>query len=103
MNVFTRTFSKIFKSSNQQELDNLKNLISAINSKEKLIKGLSDTEIKERALNLKRAVKNGKSLEDFIPDSFALVREAAKRTLNERHYDVQLAGGLFSIQERLQK
>ena len=95
MNVFTRTFSKIFKSSNQQELDNLKNLISAINSKEKLIKGLSDTEIKERALNLKRAVKNGKSLEDFIPDSFALVREAAKRTLNERHYDVQLAGGLI--------
>ena len=70
MNVFTRTFSKIFKSSNQQELDNLKNLISAINSKEKLIKGLSDTEIKERALNLKRSVKNGKSLEDFIPDSF---------------------------------
>ena len=95
MNVFTRTFSKIFKSSNQQELDNLKNLISAINSKEKLIKGLSDAEIKERALNLKRAVKNGKSLEDFIPDSFALVREAAKRTLNERHYDVQLAGGLI--------
>ena len=95
MNVFTRTFSKIFKSSNQQELDNLKNLISAINSKEKLIKGLSDTEIKERVLNLKRAVKNGKSLEDFIPDSFALVREAAKRTLNERHYDVQLAGGLI--------
>ena len=65
MNVFTRTFNKIFKSSNQQELDNLKNLISAINSKEKLIKGLSDTEIKERVLNLKRAVKNGKSLEDF--------------------------------------
>ena len=48
MNLFTRTFSKIFKSSNQQELDKLKNLISAINSKENLIKSLSDGEIKEK-------------------------------------------------------
>ena len=95
MNVFTRTFSKIFKSSNQQELDKLKNLILAINNKEKLIKGLSDAEIKEKTLNLKRAVKDGSSLEEIIPDSFALVREAAKRTLGERHYDVQLAGGLI--------
>ncbi len=95
MNVFTRTFSKIFKSSNQQELDKLKNLILAINNKEKLIKGLSDAEIKEKTLNLKRAVKDGSSLKDIIPDSFALVREAAKRTLGERHYDVQLAGGLI--------
>ena len=95
MNVFTRTFSKIFKSSNQQELDKFKNVILAINSKENLIKSLSDGEIKEKTLNLKRAVKEGKSLKDVIPESFALVREAAKRTLGERHYDVQLAGGLI--------
>ena len=56
MNLFTRTFSKIFKSSNQQELDKLKNLISAINSKENLIKSLSDGEIKEKTINLKRSV-----------------------------------------------
>ena len=95
MNVFTRTFSKIFKSSNQQELDKTKNLISAINSKENSIKSLSDGEFKEKTLNLKRAVQEGNSLESVIPESFALVREAAKRTLGERHYDVQLAGGII--------
>ena len=48
MNLFTRTFSKIFKSSNQQELDKTKNLISAINSKENSIKSLSEGEFKEK-------------------------------------------------------
>ena len=95
MNVFTRTFSKLFKSSNQQELDKTKNLISAINSKEDSIKSLSDIEFKEKTANLKRSIKEGKSLESVIPESFALVREAAKRTLGERHYDVQLVGGLI--------
>ncbi len=95
MNVFTRTFSKIFKSSNQQELDNTKNFISAINSKESSIKSLTEGEFKERTLNLKRAVKENSSLDSIIPESFALVREAEKRTLGERHYDVQLAGGII--------
>ena len=57
MNILTRTFNKIFKSSNQQELDKTKNLILAINSKEEVVKSLSDAEFKERTLNLKRSVK----------------------------------------------
>ena len=95
MNVFTRTFNKIFKSSNQQELDKTKNLISAINNAEASIRSLSDGEFKEKTLNLKRSIKEGNSLNNVIPESFALVREAAKRTLGERHYDVQLAGGII--------
>ena len=95
MNLFTRTLSKIFKSSNQQELDRVKNLVSAINDMESSIKPLSDGEIKERVLNLKRSVQSGNSLNSIIPESFALVREAARRTLKERHYDVQLVGGLI--------
>ena len=101
MNVFTRTFSKIFKSSNQQELEKTKNLISAINSKESSIQSLSDGEFKEKTLNLKRSVKEGISLNSIIPESFALVREAAKRTLGERHYDVQLAGGIILHQGKI--
>ena len=54
MNVFTRTFSKIFRSSNQQELDKTKNLISAINRKENYIKSLSDGELRAKTHNLKR-------------------------------------------------
>ena len=101
MNVFTRTFSKIFKSSNQAELDKTKNLISAINSKESSIKSLSDGEFKEKTLNLKRSVQEGGLLDNVIAESFALVREAAKRTLGERHYDVQLAGGIILHQGKI--
>ena len=93
MNVFTRTFSKIFKSSNQQELDKIKNLISAINDKENEVKSLSESEIKEKTASFKKNVQNGSvKLDAIIPESFALVREAANRTLGERHFDVQLAG-----------
>ena len=96
MNLFTRTFSKIFKSSNQQELDKIQNLILAINDKESETKRLSESEIKEKTAYLKKNVQNGSvKLDSIIPESFALVREAAKRTLDERHYDVQLAGGLI--------
>ncbi len=96
MNLFTRTFNKIFKSSNQQELDKIKNLILAINNKEKEIKSLNESEIKEKTLSLRKNVQNGSAkIDEIIPESFALVREAAFRTLGERHYDVQLAGGLM--------
>ena len=96
MNIFTRTFSKIFKSSNQQELDKVRDLIVAINDKENEIKSLSEVEIKEKTANFKKNVQNGSlKLDEIIPESFALVREAAKRTLGERHYDVQLVGGLM--------
>ncbi len=101
MNVFTRTFSKIFRSSNQQELEKTKNLISAINDQESLIKSLSDSEFKQKTLNLKRSVQEGNSLENIMPESFALVREAAKRALGERHYDVQLAGGIILHQGKI--
>ncbi len=101
MNVFTRTFSKIFKSSNQQELDKTKKLISAINDKESSVKSLTDSEFREKSLNLKRSLKEGNPLEKVIPESFALVREAARRTLGERHYDVQLAGGLILNQGKI--
>ena len=96
MNLFTRTFSKIFKSSNQQELDKIQNIIEAINNKENEIKSLKEADFKEKTFNFKKNTQNGTiKIDEIIPESFALVREAAKRTLGERHYDVQLAGGLI--------
>ncbi len=96
MNLFTRTFSKIFKSSNQQELDKIQNIIEAINNKENEIKSLSEADFKEKTFNFKKNAQNGSfKIDEIVPESFALVREAAKRTLGERHYDVQLAGGLI--------
>ena len=96
MNLFTRTFSKIFKSSNQQELDKIQNIVKAINNKENDIKSLTEADFKEKTFNYQKNAQNGTlNLNEIIPESFALVREAAKRTLGERHYDVQLAGGLI--------
>ncbi len=96
MNLFTRTFSKIFKNSNQQELDRAKNTLEAINNKEHEIKSLLEADFKEKTFNFKKNAQNGYlNLEEIIPESFALVREAARRTLGERHYDVQLIGGLI--------
>ena len=57
MNLFTRTFSKIFKSSNQQELDRIQNIILAINSKEQEIKSLTESDFKEKTTNLKKSSK----------------------------------------------
>ena len=94
MNLFSKALSKIFKSSNQQELDKLKNLISLINNKENDFKSLTESDFKEKTANFKKNVHNGLNIDEIIPDCFAMVREAAKRTLGERHYDVQLAGGL---------
>ena len=96
MNLFTRTFSKIFKSSNQQELDKIQNIIAAINNKENQIKSLTEADFKEKTFNFKKNAQNGSlKIMEILPESFALVREAARRTLGERHYDVQLAGGLI--------
>ena len=96
MNLFTRTFSKIFKSSNQQELDGIQNILEAINNKESEIKSLTEADFKEKTFNFKKNAQNGSlKIDEIIPESFALVREAAKRTLGERHYDVQILGGLI--------
>ncbi len=95
MNLLTKTLNKIFKSGNQQELDKIKPLVNEINAKEKEVNHLKDSEFKEKTQELKKRVSDGESLDSVIPQSFALVREAAKRVLGERHYDVQLAGGII--------
>ena len=101
MNLITKTFNKIFKSSNQLELDRIKPLVAEINSNESEIRKLKDSEFKERTYVLKESVKKGKEINSLIPESFALVREAARRVLNERHYDVQLVGGIILNQGKI--
>ena len=101
MNLFTSAFSKIFKSGNQQELDKIKPLVVEINSKESTVSALKDNEFKEKTHLLKKKVFDGVKLDELIPESFALVREAAKRVLNERHFDVQLIGGIILHQGKI--
>ena len=95
MNLFTAAFSKIFKSGNQQELDKIKPLIIEINNKEKAISALKDHDLKEKTHYLKKQILGGEKIDKLIPESFSLVREASRRVLGERHFDVQLAGGII--------
>ena len=81
---------------------NYEPLIKKINSLESEIEKLSNEELKEKSLDLKKAVqKKEKNLDEILPEVFALVREAAKRTLNQRHFDVQLIGGIVLHQGKI--
>ncbi len=68
--------------------------VALINSLEQEYKKLNNEELRAKSLELKEKIKNGTSLEEALPDAFAMVREAAKRTLKQRHFDVQLVGGM---------
>jgi preprotein translocase subunit SecA len=101
MSLFTKALNKIFKSGNQKELDRVKPLVVEINNQEVNFKNLKDEELKAKTHHLKKNLKDGRSLDSIIPESFALVREAGNRVLNERHYDAQLMGGIFLHQGKI--
>ena len=86
--------TKFIKSSNQKELDRIGKTVEKINLIEENFTNLDDTEFPKKTNEFKNQIKNGKSLDQLLPEAFALVREASKRTRNERHFDVQLIGGV---------
>ena len=86
--------SKIIKSGNQKELDKLKKTVNKINDLEAEVIKLDDQSFPIKTKELIDQVENGTSLEKILPEAFALVREASKRTTNERHFDVQIIGGI---------
>jgi preprotein translocase subunit SecA len=86
--------SKLIKSSNQKELDRIGKIVAKINLLEDEFKNLNDKDFPEKTLNFKEQIKLGKTLNELLPEAFALVREASKRTRNERHFDVQIIGGV---------
>ena len=86
--------SKIFKSSNEKELDRLKKIAEIINSLENEVKKLDNSEFPKKTLELKERLKKGEDIVKMLPEAFALVREASRRVRGERHFDVQLIGGI---------
>jgi preprotein translocase subunit SecA len=87
-------FSNIFKTGNDRTVNSWQGLIKKINSLEQDVKELKDSDFSAKTLDLKERLQKGESLDDLLPEAFALVREAASRARNERHYDVQLVGGI---------
>ena len=94
-------FSKLIKSGNQNELNRIQKIIQEVNILEKDIEKLKDDEFPKRTNELIEELKKGKKLKDILPVAFALVREASKRTNNERHFDVQLVGGVVLHEKKI--
>ena len=86
--------SKIFKSANQKELERISKIVKKINSLEENFKKLKDDEFPIKTKELKNKISEGISLNELLPEAFALVREASSRVRNERHFDVQMVGGI---------
>ena len=86
--------SKIFKSSNQKELNNLAKIVAKINLLEEETAKLDDDDFINKTLELREKYKKGIKLSELLPEAYSLVREASKRIYNERHFDVQLMGGI---------
>lgn len=85
----------LFGTTNDRIIKGLQKTVDAINALEPEIESLSDDELKARTPWLKERLAEGESLDNLLVDAFATVREAAKRTLHQRHYDVQLMGGII--------
>ena len=86
--------NSIFGSSNERKLKKYKDQVHAINELEEKYEKFSDEELKDKTFEFKELLKDKTKIEDITNDAFAIVREAAKRTLGQRHYDVQILGGL---------
>ena len=87
--------------SNLKEVKKLQPIVDKINSYESEFRKLSDEDLKEKANEFKRRLKEGESLDDILPEAFATVREAADRVIGERHFDTQLIGGIVLHQGRI--
>tara|TARA_Y100001954_G_scaffold239480_1_gene314497 strand:- start:4210 stop:6759 length:2550 start_codon:yes stop_codon:yes gene_type:complete len=88
------TIKRIFGTRNDRELKQMKPILEAINKLEPHMKKLSDDELRAQTTKFREMIKNGSSLESILPEAFATVREASVRTLEMRHFDVQLMGGV---------
>ena len=92
---------KLFKTYSEKEVKRVMPIVKQINSLEDEYSKLSDRELRAKTDYFKEQLKNGKTLDDILPEAFAVVREASKRTLGLRHFDVQLIGGIILHQGRI--
>ncbi len=94
-------FSKVFGTYSEKEVKRVMPLVTKINNLEESISKLSDSELRGKTAEFKERLSKGETLDDILPESFAVVREASKRVLGMRHFDVQLIGGIILHQGRI--
>lgn len=99
--MIKKTLDKIFGTKSQRDLKKLQPMVNQINALESIIEKLSDTELKAKTQEFKTQLEQGKTLDDILVEAFAVVREASRRVLKMRHYDVQLLGGMVLHQGKI--
>ncbi|OEG00137.1 preprotein translocase subunit SecA [Vulcanibacillus modesticaldus] len=92
---------KIIGDANDREIKRLSKIVEKVNQLENSISSLSDNELKDKTTEFKEKLNNGQNLDDILPEAFAVVREAAKRVLGMRHFDVQIIGGIVLHEGRI--
>ena len=93
--MFTRILTRIFGSRNDRLIKRYNKTVQRINALEPAISALSDDALRAKTAEFKERLAKGEVLDDLLPEAFAVVREAGKRVLNMRHFDVQLVGGMI--------
>jgi preprotein translocase subunit SecA len=93
--------TKVFGSKNERELKQIQPFVEKINALEPEVQALTDEQLKARTAEFRQRIDQGESLDDLLPEAFATVREASIRTLNMRHFDAQLIGGIVLHQGRI--
>ena len=93
--------AKVIGTQNERDLKRLRPLVAAINSKEPEIQALSDEQLRGKTAEFRQRLAAGETLDDLLPEAFAVVREAGRRVLNMRHFDVQLIGGIVLHRGRI--
>ena len=91
LNAIAKT---LFGSSNERYVKSLGSIVNKINEFEPTLSALTDAELAAQTVKFRERLANGEKLDALLPEAFATVREAAKRTLGQRHYDVQMVGGI---------
>src|SRR5690606_4328695 len=93
--MFKKIVSSIVGDPNKKIINNLRPIVQAVGELEPVLKQLPDEALRERTAALKERVAGGADLDDILPEAYALVREASRRAIGQRHYDVQIMGGIL--------
>lgn len=99
--MIARILSLLLGTANARQLRSLQPIVNQINALEPAISSLTDEQLAYKTIEFKEQLAQGKTLDDILPEAFAVVREAAKRKLGQRHYDVQLMGGMILHQGKI--
>ena len=99
--MFGSVFKKLLGTKHQREVKRMQPMVGAISALEPEVKALSDAELRAKTADFKQQIDNGASLDDLLVPAYAVVREASRRVLGMRHYDVQLVGGIVLHQGKI--